>query len=366
MKLIITGGGTGGHIYPAIAVAKKIRTAIPDVEVLFVGSEFGPEKRLVFQEQIRFEPIHVKSFNRNSFVKTIWALIHLIRALYESFVIMKRFKPDLVLGTGGYVSWPVVFMGQLMGIETLIHEQNAVPAWTTRILSNYAAKILISYKESIPYFKNQNRLYYTGNPVREEFLHISKPEARLALQIPENDFVVLFHGGSSGADIINDLALKLISSFDDYENLHLYVLTGKRQFKTVKKMAELQSCSSRIHIYDYSHSIVRLMRASDLVVCRAGAVALAEMTAIELPGILVPNPKSVDNHQEHNAKVFSKARACLVIEESETTSEQFINMFNKLFSHREQLAEMKRCFESIQRESALSTIISILYTYHLR
>ncbi len=366
MKLIVTGGGTGGHIYPAIAVAKKMKIAMPDAEVLYIGSVYGPEKRLVTQEQLVFQSIHVRSINRLQPIKAFWAVLLLFRALYESYLIMKRFRPDLVLGTGGYASGPVVLMAQIMGIETLIHEQNAVPAWTTKLLSNYASKILISYKESIPYFKNKNRLYYTGNPVREVFLHTNRAESRSALQIPNDAFVVLFHGGSNGAEVINNMAVALMESLDRYENLHIYVLTGKKLLKMVKKQMDIQDKHPRIHVYDYSHQIVRLMHASDLVVCRAGAVALAEMTAIGLPGFLVPNPKSLDSHQIHNASVFSKAEACVVIEEGPEATNLFLRKFDEVFYNRNQLLTMKKNYESLMRENALNTIISIIYTYHLR
>lgn len=366
MRLVITGGGTGGHIYPAIAVAKRMKSAIPDAEVLYLGSVFGPEKRLVGQEKIPFQGLTVKEFEHKSPLKNLWSLALFFRSLFEAFMILRRYRPDLVLGTGGVVSGAVILAAWILGIETMIHEQNAVPARTTRILSNYASKILVSYKESIPYFKNQNRLFYTGNPVREAFLDVTREEARKHLQLEENAFLILFHGGANGAPVINDMAISLMERLDNYPDVHIYLLTGRTHYRAVKKRAEKYLTNPRVHIYDYTHHIVRIMRSADLAVCRAGAVALAEMTAIALPGILVPNPKSANKHQMYNAEVFKKAGACLVLPESLDATERFFDYFDQLYSNQDNLLTMKGSFAQLQRENALNTIISIIYTYHLR
>lgn len=366
MKLLITGTGTGGHIYPAIAVAKKMRNAIPDANVLYVGSRYGNEKRLVAQEKIPFHGMNIRDYKAKSLYRRILMWLMHAKCTLDAVILLRRYRPDLVLGTGGTLSNIVVFMAWVLGFETMIHEQNAVPARATQFLGRYTSKILVSYKESIPYFKNQNRLYYTGNPVREVFHETTREAARAALQIPPTDFVVLFYGGTDGAEVINNMALALIESHSADDKLHIFLLTGKSNYKRVKRELEGNNLSHRIHIHDYSHNIVRMMLASDLAVCRAGAVGLAEMTAIALPGILVPNKKSANNHQVYNADVFEKAGACLVVEEGPQSVEQFLEMFERLQGSPSALSEMKANFAQLARENALNTIISIIYTYHLR
>lgn len=366
MRLLVTGGGTAGHIYPSIAIAKRVRVAIPDCEVLFVGSAFGPELKIVKKEGIRFEAVHVRGFHGKNLNQKVGAFLLLFRAFWEAFKILRTFKPDLVIGTGGYVCVPVIWVAYLMGKETLLHEQNAVPSQTTSKLARFASKVLISYKESIPFFKDQNKLYYTGNPVREEFGRANRADARRDLDIPEDAFVVFVTGGSNGAKAINDCALALARHVEQYSDVYIFMLTGKRYYQETLAEAKTMRKNKRFVIKDYSQHMVSMMAASDLAICRPGAMSIAEMAAVGLPGILIPSPYVENNHQYVNARTIEKYGAGILLEESMSMTEDIIVTFEDLFHNRSKLNSMSYAFSELCRENALNTIMSIIYPYHLR
>lgn len=366
MRLLVTGGATAGHIYPSIAIAKRVRVAIPDCEVLFVGSAYGPELKIVKKEGIRFEAIHVRGFHGKSIKQKIGAFFLLFRAIWESYKIIRMFKPDLVIGTGGYVCIPMIWVAYLMGKETLLHEQNAVPSQTTSKLARFASKVLISYKESIPYFKDPNKLYYTGNPVREEFSRANRADSRRDLEIPEDAFVVFITGGSNGAKAINDCALSLARHVEQKSDVYIFLLTGKRYYQETLAQVKTMPKNKRFAIKDYSQHMVSMMAASDLAICRPGAMSIAEMAAVGLPGILIPSPYVENNHQYVNARTIEKYGAGVLLEENMSMTEDIIAIFEDLYSHRSKLASMSSAFSELCRENALNTIMSIIYPYHLR
>lgn len=366
MRMIVTGGGTGGHIYPAISICKRVKIGIPECDILYVGSHYGPEGTLVKKERIAYRAISVRGFDRKHLFKAIRAGLLLVKSFYQSYKILKAFRPDLVIGTGGYVSGPVVLMASFMGIDTMIHEQNAIPGWTTSMLSRVAKKVLISYKESIPYFKHTNRLFYTGNPVREEFSRIDKAEARAKLGFKEDDVVIFTTGGSLGAQTINRLAILIAGLIIDRPKVHLFHVTGKRYYDQFMADLPLEYQHDRVHVIDYSHEIVELMASANLAVSRSGALALAEMAVLKLPAILIPSPNVANNHQEHNAKAVHKTGASMMLLESELTDERFTDLLTQILDGPEKLEAMSKKYEEFVRENALNTIMSIIYEYNLR
>ncbi len=366
MRLIITGGGTGGHIYPAIAIAKKVRKGLPDCDILYVGGRYGLEKDIVKREGIAFEGITVRGIDRRNIFKAIKALFMVVGALYQSFAIMRRFKPDLVIGTGGYVSGPVVMMASLMGIDTMIHEQNVIPGFTTRRLSRHAKKILISFKETIPYFKEKNKLYYTGVPVREIFNKVNREQARKDLYINENDKLIVSLGGSNGAVKINEISQRLAYRISDYDNVRYFHITGKRFYdKYIETLDNTKICE-RVTILEYIDDIATLLAASDLVISRSGALSLAEFIALNLPAILIPSPNVANNHQTENARVFEKTGAAIVLEEKELDFEDVMGHIDGLLENPEKLEHMRKMYQKFPMENALNTIMSMVYSYHLR
>ncbi len=366
MRLIVTGGGTGGHIYPAIAIAKRVRKAIPDCDILYAGGMHGLEKDIVKREEIAFYGIDVLGFNRRSFLKRLIAYFKLIVALFQSFNLMRKYRPDLVIGTGGYVSGPVVLVASLMGIDTMIHEQNVVPGFTTRKLEKHVKKILLSFKESMVHFKAQNKLYYTGVPIRAEFLNADRQQARKIHQLADDQLLIVSLGGSGGAATINKIATSLAYHINKRNKVKLVHITGKRYYADYIKALDDTRIADNVTVVDYLDNIQTLLSAADLVISRAGALSLSEFTALSLPALLIPSPNVADNHQFYNAKAHEKMGTALLIEEKALDIEALINIIDSLIENPEQLENMRKNYEAHQREDALSTIMSIIFSYQLR
>ncbi len=367
MRVIITGGGTGGHIYPALAIAKRIRTAIPDANILYVGSHYGLEKDILAKENISFKGIHVKPFDRKRFWRRLQAYFLVIVGLIQSFIIVKKFKPDLVIGTGGYVSGPVGLMAEWLRVDTMIHEQNAIPGMTTKKLAKRAKKVLISYKESIPYFKKSNNLFYTGVPVREEFFAYDREKARAKYGLNADDILLLSLGGSNGAALINDLSKDLIDNIAQRKNIKYIHITGKRFYDEYwqgeSKSIEQQA---NVEVLPYCDDMPNMLLAADLVISRAGALSLAEFKAVKLPAVLIPSPNVADNHQMFNAKAFEKIGSAIVIDELKFTRKQLLDKILTIIDNPEQLKNMRDNYGDKIGENALNTIMSMIFTYSLR
>ncbi len=366
MRMIVTGGGTGGHIYPAIAIAKRVRRAIPDCDVLYVGGKYGLEKDIVAREQLAFKSIDVLGFDRKSVLKRIKAYFKLLVALFQSFRLLRKFRPDLVIGTGGYVSGPVVFVAALLGIDTMIHEQNAIPGFTTKKLSKYVTRILISFKESLPYFKEQNKVYYTGLPIRQEFSNVDRLRAREELYIDQDDVLIVSLGGSNGAAVINQFAEKLAYHIAGRRGVRFVHITGKRYYSDYVAALDQSKIAENVTIVDYLDDIYTMLAAADLVISRAGALSLAEFAALALPAILIPSPNVADNHQFFNAKAYEKMGTAIVIEENKLDYESLLNVVESLVDNPEQLTNMRDNYDNAQRENALNTIMSMVFSYQLR
>lgn len=367
MRLIISGGGTGGHIYPAFSIYERLDVAIPYCEKLYIGSKYGIEHELLQSKKISYKEISARGFERDDKIYSFFSIFYLIKAFIETFLILRKFKPDLVIGLGGFVSGPVVIMASIMGIDTMIHEQNVVPGFTTNFLSRFAKKILISYKESINYFsKHKNKLYYTGNPVRQEFNRVDRELSRKELEISEDELLIVSMGGSSGAKTINDLSPHIAKLTEEITGLKYVHITGKYYEKKYYDVYDTKSFSDKVKIMTYTHDMCRLLAAADLVICRSGAITLAEMAALRLPGILIPSPNVVNDHQTHNAKAFKKMGTCVMITEDELSSEMIVELIKGYKEHPERLESMRKAYEPYVLEDALSSIVSLIYDYNIR
>ncbi|MCT4621330.1 MAG: undecaprenyldiphospho-muramoylpentapeptide beta-N-acetylglucosaminyltransferase [Marinisporobacter sp.] len=357
MKVLISGGGTGGHIYPAIAIANKIREEIKGVQIVFVGTKKGLESELVPKAGYKLETITVSGFKRKLSIDTFASIKDLFIGIKDAAKIIKKFKPDLVIGTGGYVCGPVVFIASLLNIKTVIHEQNVIPGMTNKILGKFVNKILISFEESKQYFSNKKSVV-TGNPVRKDFIDVDKKVCRRALGIDPDAFVVMAFGGSRGAKKINETMAKVVRSFNGRKNMRLILVTGSKHYEAVLKMINKKSfkMQENIKIMEYVHDMSKYMGASDLVICRAGAITLAEVTAMGLPTILIPSPYVANNHQEFNAKVLEKNGASILLTENELTDQKIIRLLNLFLSDKKSLKEMKVKSKELSKPNATDMI----------
>jgi UDP-N-acetylglucosamine--N-acetylmuramyl-(pentapeptide) pyrophosphoryl-undecaprenol N-acetylglucosamine transferase len=320
MKVLISGGGTGGHIYPAISI---IESFTKQDEILYVGKKNSMESKLIPSLNIPFKSIIIEGFNRKNKFKNIIVVLKLIVGLFQSLIIVLLYKPDIVIGTGGYVSGPVVFMGYLLKKKTFIHEQNAYPGMTNRILSKYVNKVFISYKDSINRYKKDN-VFYTGNPVRKEFKDIVKTVKK----IDTDTIKILSFGGSGGAHKLNELMYEVIKKLQHFEKIEITHVTGKKYYNQFIKKIEDDKIilGKNIHIFDYLNEMSKYMVKSDLVIARAGAISISELKYTKTPSILIPSPNVTDNHQEFNARVMEKDGFAKMILEKNISSEKIIEV----------------------------------------
>lgn len=362
MKYLITGGGTGGHIYPALAIAWEIKNRDKDSRILYVGTEKGLESELVPKEGFDFETIRVMGMPRKINKESFKAFKELILGLLDSKKIINEFNPDVVIGTGGYVCGPVVYMATRKKIPTIIHEQNAYPGITNKILARYVDKILVTFEESKKYFKYPNKVIITGNPVRSSIIKVDKSQAYRDLGIHPNVPFILSFGGSGGQKKLNDAMYYVIKKNISKDNLQIIHVTGKRFYdEFIKKMKkENLDAKENIKIVPYFYDIPKGLNIADLVITSAGAITLAELSAVGVPSILVPKGYTAENHQEYNAKAFEKKGAAYLILEKDLTGEGLNEVINKLIMNSGKLNEMANKSKSLGRLDATEKIVNII------
>lgn len=316
MRILLTGGGTAGHINPALAIAGYSMSRDSKTEILFVGTKKGLEKTLVPSEGYGIKFVNVDGLKKELSFKSAVSAGKMAFGLAKSVAILKSFKPDVVVGTGGYVCVPAVMAAKLMGIPSLIHEQNVFPGSAVKFLSDKCSVTAISFDESKKYINNANRIVLTGNPVRPSVLSHSYAEARKSLGI-EGKKVILSFGGSLGARYINDVMIDFAERNSGNGDIILYFGTGKREYDRVMEEISKRDIKvgDNIRILPYIDNMDVLMNAADVVICRSGAITLAELCALGKPSVLIPSPNVTNNHQEYNARALSDVGAAITITE---------------------------------------------------
>lgn len=339
MKVLVAGGGTAGHINPGIAIAKYIKQEQPDAEVVFVGTKKGLETKLVPREGFELKLIRVRGFRRKLSLDTLKAVKELFNGTFEARRLIKEYKPDIVIGTGGYVCGPVLFMASRKRIPTLIHEQNAFPGITNRILSRFVDVVAISFKESEAYFKTARELLLTGNPIRNEMLEVDRRKAREKLSVEGHMPVVVIFGGSRGAEEINLAVTEMIRDNINEVDCRIIFATGERQYEGIAR--ELEGIGNKsVEIVPYIYDMANVMAAADLVICRAGAITISELTALGVPSIMIPSPHVTANHQEHNARALEKQRAAEIILEKDLSGRVIYQKMISLVRDERRLKDM--------------------------
>lgn len=317
MRVIMTGGGTGGHIYPAIAIADKIMEKTVCSEVLFVGTKRGLENTLVPKHGYNIKYITVSGLNRKNPLKNFKVLRDYRKGKKEAEHIIKRFKPDVVIGTGGYVSGPVVRVAASMGISCYVQEQNAVPGISNKLLEKHVEAVFLGFEEAGKHFKYEGKHIVTGNPVRREFFNHDKKEAREKLGIPQDEFVILAFGGSQGAGRLNKAMISVMKEYSGEKGVSIFFSSGKAYYLAmVTELDELEvKLDENIHMMEYIDNMHDYLAASDLVVSRSGALTVSEIALCEKPSILIPSPNVTMNHQTLNARAISDKGGALLLPE---------------------------------------------------
>ena len=330
MKVVFTCGGTGGHINPAIAVAKILRERKPEAEILFVGADDGMETELVPREGFRIETVTISNFLRSLTPSAMWhnakALVIIRRALRRADQIIREFQPDVILGTGGYASYPMLRQGAKRGIPTAVHEANAVPGLATRMVCDKVDKILVSFAERKREYQNADRVIPVGMPVREEFVFTKRAEARKALGLDDDTPLIVSAWGSLGAREMNKKIaqfMKLECEENRFRHIHATGSFGWRWMPDyVKEQGVDLAAHPMVTMQEYIYNMPTLMAAADLFLSRAGASTLNEIAAAGTPSIIVPSPNVTNNHQEKNARILEQRGAAVVLRESECDGER--------------------------------------------
>ena len=343
MKILFAGGGTAGHINPALAVAGYIKEKAPDAEILFVGNRGGMEETLVPKAGFKMEFITISGFERSFSPRAVKHNALTVKRTFtssrEAKRIIERFNPDICVGTGGYVSGPVLRTAAKMGIPTIIHEQNAYPGVTNKMLAKKAKRVMLAVKDAEKHFDKNARIVVTGNPVRREIIKADRASARAKLGV-DNRPLVLSFGGSLGAKKINEnLAALIARSGQDkaYQHIHAYGGHGLWFPDLVKeKGTDIKECDN-LDIREYIDNMADCMAAADLVISRAGAITLSEIQALGKPAVLIPSPNVAENHQYHNAMSLVSGGAAEIIEEKDLTEDVLISKVDSLLKNPERL-----------------------------
>ncbi len=332
MKIAITAGGTGGHIFPALAIINKIKSHDKNSKFLYFGTTDRMEKDIIPEKGIPYIGIQMKGLNRKNILKNITVLKIYLAAIKKAEVELKKFKPDIVIGVGGYITAPVLVAANHLGIKTIIHEQNSIPGVSNKLLSHFVNKICVSFKESEAYFPKKKTIY-TGNPRSEEILSMEKGKREDFGFNRKSKFIILVMG-SLGSLTMTKKMKELIPSFKD-KDYQVLVVTGKNYYDDYKDVKTPTNVKI-VPFYD-----AKYMKDADLIITRSGASTIAEVTALLLPSIMIPSPYVTHNHQYKNAKALEDKKACKILEEKDFCKENLLSLIDECFK-KEVYNEMRK------------------------
>ncbi len=368
MKVLMACGGTGGHINPALAIADIIKSKYPDAEFMFAGTPNGMEAKLVPQAGYKLETIKVAGFQRQISLENIGrnvkAVAYLATSGRRAKAIVSGFKPDIAIGTGGYAAGPVIRKAARMGVPSAIHEQNAFPGVTNKLLAKEVDYVMLTVKEALQFMEKDKFEYsVTGLPVRSDIRKVKRAEARAKLGLDES-FTILSFGGSLGAGCINETMAETIKWHTKnglkINHIHGYGGMGKETFPKAMADAGIPLKSNRLRITEYINDMDICLAAADLVICRSGASTLAELQAAGKASILIPSPVVTGNHQYHNAMVLGNAGAAVVIEQKNVTNDKIISEIEALYKNPDKVEIMSASAKALHLEDTNERILDVV------
>ncbi len=339
MKAVVVAGGTGGHIYPAVAIINKIKEKDKNSEILYIGTEDRMEKDIIPKMGIKFIGLEMKGLSKN-IIHDFKVLGMFRRAVKETKKILEDFKPDIVIGAGGYITAPVLYAAHKLKIPIVIHEQNSVPGKSNKFISSFADTICVSLPNSVNYF-DKKKTVLTGNPRSEEILKAEKL-LKNDLGFDENKKLVVIVMGSLGSTTMTDRLKEIIEGFEN-KSYQVLIITGKAYFNNYRGI----KLPSNVKLRSFMDNLINLLKDTDLIISRAGASTIAEITAIGLPAILVPSPYVANNHQYKNAKELEDCGACKIVIEEDFNKENIIREIDKLFDNKDEYEKMKEASKKL-------------------
>lgn len=358
-KFLFAGGGTGGHLFPAIAVAEKIRSILPEADILFVGTKSKIEGTVVPKLGFKFKSIWIKGFSRKLTVENLIFPLKLIVSLIQSLLINMKFRPDVAIGTGGYVAGPAIWGSSVLGAKIILIEQNSLPGVTTKLLRRYADEIHLSYEDTKKYFKAEENLYLTGNPVRENLIMKSKTEALEKFGFDTKRKTLLILGGSLGASSLNSTIAANMHHLIEF-GVQVIWQTGRAYYDKYKHLA-----SDKVWVSSFIENMNDAYSACDLVLARSGATSIAEILFLGVPAILVPSPNVAENHQYFNAKSLADQNAAILLKDIDL-NEKFLSEVKSILLNDSRLSEMSRISKALSKPEATSVIAKRAISYAKR
>lgn len=348
-RFLFAGGGTGGHLYPAVAVAEKIREIEPQSEIIFLGNKDKIEGRVIPKLRYKFYPIWISGMQRKLTVKNLLVPLKVVISMLQSLWICARYKPMVAIGSGGYVSGPAIWAAKVMGAKVILLEQNSYPGVTTRLLENKAEQIHITFDESRKYLRNSKNAILSGNPVRASLHKIEKKQAVNKFELKEDKMTIFIVGGSLGAKTINESISENINFFES-NDVQLIWQTGKFYYENYKKFN-----SNNIKVMEFIDDMQAAYSAADIVISRAGASAISELAVLALPTVLIPSPNVAANHQYYNAKALADENAAILVEDKDIRTNLFVEV-RRLLDNSDKLKELSENIKKFSKPSAAENI----------
>nr|WP_325185759.1 undecaprenyldiphospho-muramoylpentapeptide beta-N-acetylglucosaminyltransferase [uncultured Oscillibacter sp.] len=363
-RVVFTCGGTAGHINPAIALAQLMREKDPETAFLFVGAERGLEKELIPKAGYDFRTVHISSFHRSFKPKEIRhnlvSVCNLLRAPREARAILRDFRPDAVIGTGGYASYPMVKAAARAGVPTVVHESNMVPGLTTEMLEPFADRILVGFESCRRHYKHPEKVMVTGTPVRGDFFDLTKEEAKRKLGLDDGRPLIVSFWGSLGASGMNRQMADFLALEAKKEPFHHIHGAGETGYPLLLSLLKERGVELKDHpaldVREYIYDMAPVMRAADLVICRAGASTISELTALGVPALMVPSPYVTNNHQEKNARALEEAGGAAVLLERDSTGQALFQAACGILHDEERRTGMERAMAALGIRDAAERI----------
>ena len=359
MRLLLCGGGTAGHINPAIAIAEELMSSHPNSKVLFVGRDEGSENLLIKDAGFEYRTLKIQGIKRSLSPSNFKRIKNAVKSIGSASKIINEFAPDVILGTGGYVCWPVITAGRRMGIPTAIHESNITPGLTTKLLSKKCNVVFLNRDETKNHLNKKVKAITVGNPLRQNFKKYTREKARQKLGIKENELLILSFGGSIGSEKMNEIIIDVIKNYSskrsDVKHIHG---VGKRYYENLKSVkTEYDGC----RILPFINEMPLVMRASDIVICRCGAMTLSEICEVGVAPILIPSPNVTANHQYLNGKHLEDRGGAILIEEKDLSTKALISAIDKLKNEKNGRKTRAKILKDLSTPNSAKTIVSELF-----
>ncbi len=369
MRVLLAGGGTAGHVNPAIAIAQILKQRSPDTVAEFVGKEDGIEHRLVSEAGYKFHPIKIYGFERKFSIKNFRSLYYAVKSVSDAKKMIRDFAPDIVIGTGGYVTWPLIRAAASMKVPSVLHESNAVPGMTVKLLSSKAEKIMINIPECAEHIKQKEKIVVTGNPLLSAFYKTDRDTARKKYGLKQGDRLIVSFGGSGGAEVLNKVCIDLMLNYASKDTkIHHIHACGKKYYPKMSEYYRSMSSADneRCVLKEYINDMPVLMTAADLIISRAGAMTISEISRCGRASILIPSPNVTGDHQKKNALAMQKEGAAEIIEEKDLNYDSLKSKVEEILKNDKKRAIMEErsgtALEKRPDEKIYKTIMEILST----